>query len=54
MSRLRKKKASIKRCKDKLFGRLKVLFGGKFGEYKFYDKGAVIGSALVRAEKELQ
>lgn len=31
----------------------KVLFGGRLGEYKYYDMDAVIGSALELAEKEL-
>ena len=31
----------------------KVIFGGRLGEYKYYDMDAVIASALERAEKEL-
>ncbi len=30
----------------------KVIFGGRLGEYKYYDMDAVIGAALERAEKE--
>ena len=30
----------------------KVIFGGRLGEYKYYDMDAVIGSALERAEQE--
>ena len=31
----------------------KVLFGGRLGEYKYYDMDAVIASALEKCEKEL-
>ncbi len=31
----------------------KVIFGGRLGEYKYYDMDAVIASALDRCEKEL-
>ena len=31
----------------------KVIFGGRLGEYKYYDMDAVIASALERCEKEL-
>lgn len=31
----------------------KVLFGGRLGEYKYYDMDAVIDAALTRAEEEL-
>ena len=31
----------------------KVIFGGRLGEYKYYDMDAVIASALELAEKEL-
>ena len=30
-----------------------VIFGGRLGEYKYYDMDAVIASALERCEKEL-
>ena len=30
-----------------------VIFGGRLGEYKYYDMDAVIASALELAEKEL-
>ena len=32
----------------------KVIFGGRLGEYKYYDMDAVIASALEYAERELQ
>ena len=32
----------------------KVIFGGRLGEYKYYDMDAVIASALERCEKEFQ
>ncbi len=32
----------------------KVLFGGRLAEYQYYDMHAVIGSALIAADKELQ
>ena len=32
----------------------KVIFGGRLGEYKYYDMDAVIASALNCVEKELQ
>ena len=32
----------------------KVVFGGRLGEYKYYDMDAVIDSALTMAEKELK
>jgi len=31
----------------------KVVFGGRLGEYKYYDMDAVIASALDMCEKEL-
>ena len=31
----------------------KVIFGGRLGEYKYYDMDAVIDSALKLVEKEL-
>ena len=31
----------------------KVIFGGRLGEYKYYDMDAVIASALGLCEKEL-
>ena len=31
----------------------KVIFGGRLGEYKYYDMDAVIASALKLAKKEL-
>ena len=31
----------------------KVIFGGRLGEYKYYDMDKVIESALNMAEKEL-
>ena len=30
----------------------KVIFGGRLGEYKYYDMDAVIASVLERCEKE--
>ena len=30
-----------------------VIFGGRLGEYKYYDMDAVIESALVMAKKEI-
>ena len=40
------------RYKEKAQGEKKVIFGGRLGEYKYYDMDAVIGAALERAEKE--
>ena len=40
------------RYKEKAQGEKKVIFGGRLGEYKYYDVDAVIGAALERAEKE--
>ena len=31
-----------------------VIFGGRLGEYRYYDMDAVIASALAMAEKELK
>ena len=31
----------------------KVIFGGRLGEYKYYDMDAVIASALDMCEREL-
>ena len=31
----------------------KVIFGGRLGEYKYYDMDAVIASSLELCEKEL-
>ena len=30
----------------------KIIFGGRLGEYKYYDMDKVIASALARCEKE--
>ena len=30
-----------------------VIFGGRLGEYRYYDMDAVIAAALSRAEEEL-
>ena len=30
-----------------------IIFGGRLGEYKYYDMDAVIASALEMSEKEL-
>lgn len=38
--------------KERAQGEKKVIFGGRLGEYKYYDMDAVIGAALERAEKE--
>ena len=32
----------------------KVIFGGRLGEYKYYDMDQVIAAALKRCEKELE
>ena len=32
----------------------KVIFGGRLGEYKYYDMDAVIDSALTMCERELK
>ena len=32
----------------------RVIFGGRLGEYKYYDMDAVIASALEMSEKELK
>ena len=31
----------------------RVIFGGRLGEYKYYDMDAVVASVLDRCEKEL-
>jgi len=31
-----------------------VIFGGRLAEYKYYDMHQVIGSALVKAKRELE
>ena len=31
----------------------KIIFGGRLGEYKYYDMDAVIDAALSKAEEEL-
>lgn len=40
------------RYKERAQGEKKIIFGGRLGEYKYYDMDAVIGAALERAEKE--
>lgn len=40
------------RYKERAQGEKKVIFGGRLGEYKYYDMDAVIGAALEQAEKE--
>ena len=32
----------------------KVIFGGRLGEYKYYDMDAVIASVLEMCEKEIE
>lgn len=41
------------RYKELAAGERKVIFGGRLGEYKYYDMDAVIASALERCEAEL-
>ena len=41
---------NIKHCQKK---ESKIIFGGRLGEYKYYDMDAVIDSALKLVEKEL-
>ena len=33
--------------------RKKIIFGGRLGEYKYYDMDAVVASALEMSKKEL-
>ena len=40
------------RYKELAEGEQKVIFGGRLGEYKYYDMDAVIAAALERCEKE--
>lgn len=40
------------RYREMARGETKVIFGGRLGEYKYYDMDAVIGAALERAENE--
>ena len=40
------------RYKELAAGERKVIFGGRLGEYKYYDMDAVIASALARCEAE--
>ena len=40
------------RYREMAQGETKVIFGGRLGEYKYYDMDAVIGAALERAENE--
>lgn len=35
-------------------GEKKVIFGGRLGEYKYYDMDAVIASALEMSKRELK
>ena len=41
------------RYREMAQGETKVIFGGRLGEYKYYDMDAVIGAALERAENEM-
>ena len=34
-------------------GEKNIIFGGRLGEYKYYDMDAVVASALEMSEKEL-
>ena len=45
--------ALYEKYKDLAQGEDKVIFGGRLGEYKYYDMDAVIASALDMSEKEL-
>ena len=40
------------RYREMAQGETKVIFGGRLGEYKYYDMDAVIGAALERTENE--
>ena len=40
------------RYREMAQGETKAIFGGRLGEYKYYDMDAVIGAALERAENE--
>lgn len=42
------------RYKDRAADEKKVLFGGRLGEYKYYDMDAVLGVALAAAKEELR
>ena len=42
------------RYKERAQGEKKVIFGGRLGEYKYYDMDAVIASALECAKRELR
>ncbi len=45
--------ALYKKYKELAAKEKKVIFGGRLGEYKYYDMDAVIASALEMAECEL-
>ena len=46
-------RALVKQYKELADAEKKVIFGGRLGEYKYYDMDAVIASALDMASKEL-
>ena len=48
-----KNSALYQKYKELAAGEDKVIFGGRLGEYKYYDMDAVIASALEMSQKEL-
>lgn len=48
-----KNNALYKKYKELAGGEEKVIFGGRLGEYKYYDMDGVIASALEKSRKEL-
>ena len=45
--------ALYEKYKELAAGETNVIFGGRLGEYKYYDMDAVIASALALSEREL-
>jgi UDP-galactopyranose mutase len=50
---MRKLASCTRNIKRWLTWKKKIIFGGRLGEYKYYDKDSVIASALECANKQL-
>ena len=49
-----KNQALYKKYAEKAANETNVIFGGRLGEYKYYDMDKVIQAAMEQAEKELK
>ena len=52
-SMMKRTENSMKSIRNLLRKKMNVIFGGRLGEYKYYDMDAVIAAALDMSEREL-